>query len=320
MARLLIIPGDNETLRGLSDTLADEAQVQVFDNANDALWEIRHTPPDVVAADLNLPGMSGLDLAEIIPNFGVATRVVLWSRESDRDAARQAENAGVHRFLDGPQSPDAVRQVLLQALHTTPAPPAPVVESPPPPPPPTPKPSLAARAAATGRASNPPAERPRPEQPDPPPPPVADPLPTARRTHGRRREGALVFTADALTPIRSRLSDLNQEIGAQCILLTDRAGMVLTEVGVTRGIPTMILLPLLSTAFSTAGQISQVLREKDSNALYMQEGSHYDLYCFDVMQTYMLVIIFDRGVLASKIGTVWVYAKRAMRDIQEYLV
>ena len=129
----------------------------------------------------------------------------------------------------------------------------------------------------------------------------------------------MVLTADNLTPIRNRMDVLSQDVGSQCIMLTDRAGMVLTEVGTTATLPMMILLPLLSTSFSTASQIAQMLRETDSTALYMHEGSHYDLYCFDVLQRFMLVIVFDKDASAAKIGSVWVYAKRAIRDIQEFL-
>jgi hypothetical protein len=49
----------------------------------------------------------------------------------------------------------------------------------------------------------------------------------------------LVLTADNLTPIRSRMEALWQDVGAQCLLLADRAGMVLTEVGITAGMPMM---------------------------------------------------------------------------------
>jgi hypothetical protein len=128
-----------------------------------------------------------------------------------------------------------------------------------------------------------------------------------------------VLTVDNLTPIRNRLTELQQEVGAQCILLTDPNGMVLTEIGRTEGIPTMILLPMLSTSFSAAGQISQMLRESESSALYMQEGTYFDLYCFDVLRSYMLVLVFDKAASATKIGTVWVYAKRAIRDVQDNL-
>src|SRR5689334_10662803 len=88
--RLLIIPGDNADLRALSNQLAADVEVQIRDSANDALWEVRNSPPAAIVADVELPGMSGLDLAEILPNFGVPTRVVLWSRSPDHKAAAQA--------------------------------------------------------------------------------------------------------------------------------------------------------------------------------------------------------------------------------------
>src|SRR5262245_4346410 len=347
--RLLVIPGDNDTLRALQGQLTDDVEVQVLDSANDALWEVRNAPPEAIVADVQLPGMSGLDLAEILPNFGVTTKVVLWSREHDGQAAQQAADHGVYRFLSGPLSADELHNALYEALRSgvpeppSPAPaadeftadPAPVAAppaepekpaassrpaSPPPPEPEKPAPApdrpsrreraaAAAAAAAANLPPRPPAEaKPAP----PPPPPPARPAP-------RRRDGPLILTADNLTPIRSRLEALWQDVGAQCILLADRAGMVLTEVGITAGLPTMILLPLLSTSFSTAGQIAQMLREEESASLFMHEGAHYDLYCFDVLQRFMLVIVFDKAASAAKIGSVWVYAKRAIRDIQEVL-
>jgi DNA-binding NarL/FixJ family response regulator len=343
--RLLVIPGENDVLRALEGQLAGDVVVQVLDSANDALWEVRNAPPEAIVADVQLPGMSGLDLAEILPNFGVTTKVVLWSRQPDQQAAQQAADHGVYRFLSGPLSADELHSALYEALRSGMAesqpatPPAGEFNADPPPatvPPAEPerpttplaaeplsapepakpapiadRPSRRERAAAAAANLSP---RPTAEaKPAPPPPP-----PPTRPTP-RRRDGPLILTADNLTPIRSRLEALWQDVGAQCILLADRAGMVLTEVGITAGLPTMILLPLLSTSFSTAGQIAQMLREEESASLFMHEGAHYDLYCFDVLQRFMLVIVFDKAASAAKIGSVWVYAKRAIRDIQEVL-
>lgn len=309
MARLLIIPGDNAALRSLPGEMTSDVEVQVLESANDALWEIRQSPPEVVIADINLPGMSGLDLAEIIPNFGVPTKIVLCSREPNGRIAKQAEIAGVHHFVNGPIEAGELKSVLYGMLHPGRSADVAVhVET-----------STAAEPARPPDPAKP--ESPShttPEIPAVPPSPGPATVPP-RRPATRRREGPLVLTADSLTPIRSRMVELLQDVGAQCVLLADRAGMVLAEAGVTAGLPTMILLPLLSTTFSTAGQISQVLREVESSALYMQEGSHFDLYCFDVVQRFMLVIIFDKAASATKIGSVWVYAKRAIRDIQELL-
>ncbi len=331
--RLLIIPGDNADLRALSGQLADDVEVQVLDSANDALWEVRNSPPQAIVADMELPGMSGMDLAEILPNFGVPTRVVLWSRTPDQKAAAQAASHGVHTFLDGPLTSselhDAVYHALGRGEETAEAVPIvlpePIIVPEPPPPAPVPPPVVAHTEGGPDLLRRrriqpqPPAEPDRPRR-TATPQPTAPAEPPARKPAPRQRGGSLVLTEENMKLIRARLEILSQDIGSQCILLANRAGMVLTEVGITSGLPTMILLPLLSTSFSTAGQISQMLREEESTALYMHEGNRYDLYCFDILQSFMLVIVFDKGGAATaKIGSVWVYAKRAIRDMQELL-
>ena len=339
MPRLLILPGASEQLRALQIDLTGLAETQLLESVNDALWEVRQNPPDALVTGLQLDGMSGLELVEIVPNFDVPTRIVLVLPAADAALEQQALAAGAFRVLSGPLSTDVLRQTVLDAFAVVPT--APVVAEPAVPEQPVARQlsraeRLAQRLAEPipARAEPPPAENPAPRtdrltsrlaqaassRPAPAPRP-ADPVPLPAAEVGRRqrRQGPLVLTAAGLAPIRSRLDGLHQETGAQCILLTDRNGMVLTEIGDAGNIPTMILLPLLSTAFSAAGQISQLLREKDSDALYMQEGSHFDLYCFDIDKTYMLVILFNKNVLASKIGTVWVYTKRAIKDLQEQL-
>jgi CheY-like chemotaxis protein len=311
--------------------------VQVLDSANDALWEVRNSPPAAIVADMELPGMSGMDLAEILPNFGVPTRVVLWSRAHDQKAAEQAATHGVHTFLNGPLSSSELQDAVYQALgrgeepaEAAPAEPDPVVSAPvvaPEPSAPTPAPTVAHSEGGSDLLRRrriqptPPSEPDRTRRPaaaQPAAPPPAEP--PARKPAPRPRSGSLVLTEENMKSIRARLEMLSQDIGSQSILLANRAGMVLTEVGITSGLPTMILLPLLSTSFSTAGQISQMLREEESTALYMHEGNRYDLYCFDILQSFMLVIIFGKGGAATaKIGSVWVYAKRAIRDMQELL-
>jgi DNA-binding NarL/FixJ family response regulator/predicted regulator of Ras-like GTPase activity (Roadblock/LC7/MglB family) len=331
--RLLIVPGDSDELRGLPDRLGGDVATQVLDSANDALWEVRNSPPDVILANVQLDGMTGLDIAEILPNFGVETKVLLWSRTGDLAAAQQAASLGVHRYLSGQSSPDelldavatslreaqaaaqqaaqaaAAQQAAAQREEEERAAAAQAAQAAQPPPPPRRAPAerpLAEaaqrvrreRAAAEAAAQAPPVER-----------------PLTRRSTG----GALVLTPEDLHKIRLRMDALDRDVGSRCILIADRAGMVLAETGHSQGLPTMVLLPLLSTSFSTAGQITQMLREKESSALYVHEGSHYDLYCFDVMQRFMLVIVFDKTATTTKIGSVWVYAKRAIRDIQEML-
>ncbi|NJN16995.1 MAG: hypothetical protein HC822_12345 [Oscillochloris sp.] len=127
------------------------------------------------------------------------------------------------------------------------------------------------------------------------------------------------MTADNINPIRSSMSQLAQELGAQSVMLTDRAGMVLVEVGSADGLPMMTVLPLLSMNFSTAAEVARQLREEEAQTLYIHDGSNYDLYCFDVLQRFLLVLVFNKRIANSKIGLVWVSAKRTIRELRDAL-
>mgnify|MGYP001031008333 CR=1 FL=1 len=319
--RLVIVPGDSGELRALQGRFAGDVEVQTLDTANDALWEVRNDPPGVIIANVELPGMSGIDLAEILPNFGAPTRLVLWSRQADPQVARRAAGFGVQHVVSSDMALDDLCNLLHRELDeaatttTQAAESAPESALEPPPPPTQPKePPAAAASAPPARPARPRAEPPRQAEAAP-----ARPAETSAPRQARRRDGPLVLTPEDQRAIRLRMEALDRDVGSKCIILADRAGMVLVETGLTIGLPTMVLLPLLSTSFSTAGQITQMLRETESSALYVHEGSHYDLYCFDIAQRFMLVIVFDKSGTPAKIGSVWVYAKRAIRDIQELL-
>jgi CheY-like chemotaxis protein len=331
--RLMVIPGSSEALSALPGQLGD-VEVKVLESVNDALWEVRSDPPEAIIADVDLPDMNGLEMAEILSSFDVPTRVLLYSRSQNAGAQKQAEEFGVYNFLQEPISSEELHAALHEALAATPPepvapPPEPEPEpepAPTPPPAPAPQreqparvrlPAAATRAARSGGSGSRPAPAPRPA----PPPPEEDPATSAAPTprHGARRRDTLVLTADNLAPIQSVMSRLAQDLGTQCIMLTDRAGMVLVEVGTTHDLPTMILLPLLSTSFSTTGEVARQLHEEDATTLYIHEGVNYDLYCFDIVQRFLLVLVFNKKVATSKIGTVWISTKRAIRELHDEL-
>ncbi|MBC8074821.1 MAG: response regulator, partial [Chloroflexales bacterium] len=115
--RLLVVAGENPDLQNLKQHLGDDVSIVQVTSANEALWEVRSTPPHAIVADMILPDMSGLDMAEILPNFGVSTRVVLLSRANDDVARQQAGEFGVYRFIGGAIAPDQLRDEIIEALR-----------------------------------------------------------------------------------------------------------------------------------------------------------------------------------------------------------
>lgn len=125
----------------------------------------------------------------------------------------------------------------------------------------------------------------------------------------------LFLNGDRLDRTTQRLVDLRFEVGAQCILFSDINGRLLAEVGLTDGIAVANTARLMSTSLAGSFDIAQQLREGQSFNLIFHEGVRYDLYAANVGDDLCLTLIFDRRQGASRIGMVWLYAKRAIQDL-----
>lgn len=405
--RVFVVAGDNPVLQSLSTAVTGEIELSMLQSSNEALWELQQIAPDVLIADYDLPGFSGLDLADLVPNFAPDTRVILVARSANPEVAEQAAQRGVFRFIDHNLTAVLVLDALDEALQAAPPPrpvePEPVYEpepepepqpeaparfAPPPsvskapaparmggPPPVSKAPTPVARSTAPASVSKaPPPVSPRPTAPPqrtrtaPPPvsarptpvsrsaPPPVSPRPAAQQPNRQapaparptqpaqqtpppvqqtpppapatnfddsfgsklRSGGSLVLTAETLAPLVAKLKDLGVQLGAQSTILTDRWGVPLVEEGHT-SLPLPPFLPLLATSFSTMVDYTRQLHNDPGSGLYMHEGDIYDFYIFDVGKQFLLVMVFDKTIAAPKLGTVWLYAKRAVRELADEL-
>ncbi len=48
----------------------------------------------------------------------------------------------------------------------------------------------------------------------------------------------------------------------------------------------------------------------------MHEGTRYEIYAFNVGQRFILTVVFDKNVNAGKLGSVWVYTRRVIRQLE----
>ncbi len=373
--RVFIVAGDNAVLHSLPVLMETNNEIEItsLESSNEALWELQQGAPDVLVADLDLPGFSGLELADLVPDFAPETRVILCARNPSGDVENQAAQRGLFRLLKGEQPADVIASVVFAAAQQAPAPaarapepepepaPAPSQPAPTPPrsepkpapqraappptnssnssaannrtpyavskaPPPAPirkaPPKVSARPDLPGRSAaqpgRPAAPAARASAPPPAPAPVEEPQVVEDQAKKKRTSGSLVLTAETIAPIRAKLKDLGMQLGAQATVLTDRWGVPLVEEGRT-SLPLPPFLPLLATSFSTMIDYTSQLHTDEGSGLYMHEGNRYDIYIFDVGSQFLLVMIFDKEIAASKLGSVWLYAKRAVRELADEL-
>ncbi|MBP8190332.1 MAG: response regulator transcription factor [Aquabacterium sp.] len=112
--------------RGIRDTLADAADIEVVGEAGDygelrAL--LRDKTPDVLVLDINLPGRSGLDVLHVLKEEGATFKVLVVSMYPEDQYAMRALKAGASGYLnkgsDAAQIVAAVRTVSQGRKYVT---------------------------------------------------------------------------------------------------------------------------------------------------------------------------------------------------------
>jgi CheY-like chemotaxis protein/predicted regulator of Ras-like GTPase activity (Roadblock/LC7/MglB family) len=117
-----------------------------------------------------------------------------------------------------------------------------------------------------------------------------------------------------------RLEELRREVGAQCVLAADSVGTLVAQAGILSGLDVEKLLLLAADGFTTSSAMAHYMGGHCSNNLTYYEGSDHDIYVANVHDDLFLVIVFDRRVQASRIGIVWLYARRAIEGLYRLTV
>ncbi|MGZ6347481.1 MAG: response regulator [Anaerolineales bacterium] len=119
--RILIVESDPD----ISDLIARQAlrplgyDVAVMEEAASALKRAVQTPPDLIVANLNLPGLSGKDLITALTSQGVSTPLVVLAEKGQEADAIQAFRLGAMDVLFWPAHDAEVVRVVERALNQT---------------------------------------------------------------------------------------------------------------------------------------------------------------------------------------------------------
>src|SRR5215217_4428953 len=123
--RILLVD-DDAALRTLLRTTFEVADVAVVeaDNAAAARRKIRASKPDVIVLDVNMPGMTGLELCEVLKTAPETRQIpIVLLTVSDTGSVDAAKKAGADAFVRKPFSPLellAVAERLAGGLYGVP--------------------------------------------------------------------------------------------------------------------------------------------------------------------------------------------------------
>lgn len=116
--RVLIVDDEPEMRRTLARLLSGQGMnVLTALSGEEALDVLQREPIDVALVDLQMPGVSGLDLLREIKKRAIDVHVVIMTAHADVDIAVQAMHAGAYHFLTKPfRSSDEVGLTIRKAV------------------------------------------------------------------------------------------------------------------------------------------------------------------------------------------------------------
>ena len=119
--RVLLVDDDESFAASLAATLEGDARVEVVASARDGLEAVElctETRPDVVAMDIHMPLMDGLEATRRIRAEESAGKVILISGSMFTDARDLAVEAGAAGYLTKAQCARELLPAILEAAQS----------------------------------------------------------------------------------------------------------------------------------------------------------------------------------------------------------
>ncbi|WP_322806883.1 response regulator transcription factor [Thermanaerothrix sp.] len=118
--RVVVVDDHALFRRGLIELLRDMPELKVVGEAGDgqeALEVIRHTMPDVVLLDINMPHMDGLRTLEALRKSPSSPKVLMLTVSQHEEDLMQAIRSGADGYLLKNVEPEELRKAILRVYQ-----------------------------------------------------------------------------------------------------------------------------------------------------------------------------------------------------------
>jgi CheY-like chemotaxis protein len=112
-----------------------------------------------------------------------------------------------------------------------------------------------------------------------------------------------------------RLDILRSDTGARMIVLGNGRGGILYQAGEAGDLDMTQLTLTIAGAVNDSFLLAEQLGSDEPFAIQYQAGQRFDLYNANVGRDHFLAIFFDAAARRGRIGTIWVFAQRAIKDL-----
>lgn len=124
------------------------------------------------------------------------------------------------------------------------------------------------------------------------------------------------LSGSQLDRIDSCLDNMLWETEAQCVLLADITGQLISEKGAARRMNTAVLSALAAGQLAATKELAKLVGEAAQFKLLLHEGEQQCVYLSDVGEELILVTVFDTS---TAIGLVRLYIRETVKELLEVL-
>lgn len=119
--------------------------------------------------------------------------------------------------------------------------------------------------------------------------------------------------------IQKRLETLRTDTGAMQLLLATVSGDILYTAGKSRQLDLANLSRIIARTVQDGFLLAERLDSANPFTLQYHAGEKVELYCANIGHDYFLTIFFDAASRRGRIGTIWVFTQRAIRELETML-
>ena len=119
--------------------------------------------------------------------------------------------------------------------------------------------------------------------------------------------------------VRKRLKTLRTDTGAGGLMLSTVDGRMIFQVSSDQSMDLPALSAKLANNIRNSFSLAEHLATDAPNTIQYHAGEKVELYCANIGRNYFLTTFFDVQSRRGRIGTIWVFTQRAIKDLVEML-
>jgi two-component system response regulator VanR len=117
-SKFILVADENYLTETISSILEDSnLMVDAVQNGAQVLKKIINKHYDIVVMEVNLPGLKGYEMAQIIKNMSPDTRIILMTRDEYWDETLKGTTANVDAVLLKPFAPEELLKVIKRIVN-----------------------------------------------------------------------------------------------------------------------------------------------------------------------------------------------------------